>query len=463
MTSNFLVELSNDYKNLFESEIGYDVIIYAGVKPNIKEIHAHSHILCTRSQYFRSAFSNIWAEKKDGKFIFKKPNISPQLLDIILRFLYSGSIELKTLQCPDILKLLIAVDELNIHSLIFYIQKYLIEYQAEFLQQNPIEILEIIYQYEPFTDLSNFCLEKICEEPSILFNSDEFINLKAPLLELLLKRDDLYVEEIEIWENLLKWCFAQINIENDPTKWSKDDIKRIEIILQNFIPFIRFYNIEPYDFIHRIYCYKNILPQDLVADLVDFHVVPNIKPKTNMIPPRKSNLNHLKLNSTIIEPKYIPLFASWIDKKDPSYYNRKIIPYDFKLLYHTSLDGFNTKSFHKHCDNKGATIWIAKLQDSTQLIGGYNPLDWNGYGRKNTRSSFLFNIPDGKNISTAKIRFNTAMCAIYCHAGHGPSMGDLYCPNSGIWFYDSKTGRNTIGIPSSIKVEEYEVFQVIKK
>ncbi|CAB4393447.1 unnamed protein product [Rhizophagus irregularis] len=201
MTSNFLVELSNDYKNIFESEIGYDVIIYAGVKPNIKEIHAHSYILCTRSRYFRSAFSNVWAEKKDGKFIFEKPNISPQLFDIILRFLYSGR----------------------------------------------------------------------------------------------------------------------------------------------------------------------------------------------------------------------------------------------------------------------ATIWIAKLQDSTQLIGGYNPLDWNGYGRKNTRSSFLFNIPDGKNISTAKIRFNTAMCAIYCHAGHGPSMGDLYCPNSGIWFYDSKIGRNTIGIPSLIKIEEYEVFQVIKK
>jgi hypothetical protein len=26
-----------------------------------------------------------------------------------------------------------------------------------------------------------FCLEKICDEPKILFNSDNFINLKAPL------------------------------------------------------------------------------------------------------------------------------------------------------------------------------------------------------------------------------------------------------------------------------------------
>src|SRR5437773_10618259 len=77
MSSNFLTELSSDYEKLFETEIGYDVIIYAGEEPNVKEIHAHSNILCIRSQYFRSAFSNEWAEKNDGKFIFRKPNISP--------------------------------------------------------------------------------------------------------------------------------------------------------------------------------------------------------------------------------------------------------------------------------------------------------------------------------------------------------------------------------------------------
>ncbi|CAB4389275.1 unnamed protein product [Rhizophagus irregularis] len=85
MSSKFLEELSNDYEKLFETEIGYDVIIYAGDELNVKEIHAHSNILCIRSKYFRTAFSNEWAEKKDGKFILKKPNISPHLFDIILR------------------------------------------------------------------------------------------------------------------------------------------------------------------------------------------------------------------------------------------------------------------------------------------------------------------------------------------------------------------------------------------
>ena len=85
MSSKFLTELSSDYEKLFETEIGYDVVIFAGEEPNIKEIHAHSNILSIRSKYFLTAFSNEFAEKKDGKFVLKKPNISPHLFNIILR------------------------------------------------------------------------------------------------------------------------------------------------------------------------------------------------------------------------------------------------------------------------------------------------------------------------------------------------------------------------------------------
>jgi hypothetical protein len=85
MSSKFWAGLSNDYEKILESGFGYDVIIYVGEEPNVKEFHLHSSILCYRSQYFYAAFSNEWAEKKDGKFILRKPNISPQLFNIIIR------------------------------------------------------------------------------------------------------------------------------------------------------------------------------------------------------------------------------------------------------------------------------------------------------------------------------------------------------------------------------------------
>src|SRR4051794_8180333 len=167
---------------------------------------------------------------------------------------------------------------------------------------------------------------------------------------------------------------------NDPTKWSKEDITKIERSLHRFIPLIKFHDIKPTDFFYKVYCFKDILPQDLIHDLLEFHIVPNMKPKTNVAPPRKP----FKLDSTIIELKHIPLFASWIDKKNSSHYNKKTIPYDFKLLYRSSRDGLDPSSFHRNCDDKGATIWVAKVKGSTQLIGGYNPLDWNDWNGNRT-------------------------------------------------------------------------------
>ena len=78
-------EVINDFEKLLKTEIGYDVIIFAGENENIKEFYAHMGILCKRSQYFCAALSNVWAEKKEGKFIFKKSNVSPQIFNIILR------------------------------------------------------------------------------------------------------------------------------------------------------------------------------------------------------------------------------------------------------------------------------------------------------------------------------------------------------------------------------------------
>jgi len=86
MTFEYSQEITNDYEKLLEIDKGYDVIIYAGEDENAREIHAHSLILCARSQYFCAALSNEWANKKDGKFTLKKPNISPQLFKIILRY-----------------------------------------------------------------------------------------------------------------------------------------------------------------------------------------------------------------------------------------------------------------------------------------------------------------------------------------------------------------------------------------
>ncbi|CAB4377946.1 unnamed protein product [Rhizophagus irregularis] len=356
MSFEYCQEAISDYEKLFETDEGYDVIIFAGENENGKEIHAFSNILRIRSQYFRTELSNELTKKKDGKFIFNFPNISPQLFKIILRFIYCGKIDLAKLQRLDVLKLLIAVDELKIQTLIICIQEYLIKHQHEFLQQNPTEILEMVYQHEAFTDLWNYCLEEICAKPDILFKSDKFINLKAPLLELLLKRDDLSLNEIDIWNNLIKWCFFQNpSIQKDVKKWNKEAGVIMERTIHRFIPSIRFYHISSADFITKVYPFKKVIPKDLVNNVLVFHMAPDEQLNINIQSPRKPKCIY---DSIFINNKHFAMFSSWIEKKNQFHYNEKTIPFNFNLLYRASRDGNTATAFHTKCDNKGATIVI---------------------------------------------------------------------------------------------------------
>ena len=85
MSFEFSQEAIDDYEKLLETDEGYDVVIHVGENENLKEIRAHSIILCARSQYFHKALSNDLPKDKDGKFIFKMPNTPPKIFKIILR------------------------------------------------------------------------------------------------------------------------------------------------------------------------------------------------------------------------------------------------------------------------------------------------------------------------------------------------------------------------------------------
>ena len=84
MTDNFLDDLLDDYGQLLFSESDYDVIIEAGENGNTKKFFVHSLILSLRSSYFRVALSETWARKKNEKIIFKKPNIDPKIMELLL-------------------------------------------------------------------------------------------------------------------------------------------------------------------------------------------------------------------------------------------------------------------------------------------------------------------------------------------------------------------------------------------
>ncbi|GBB93007.1 hypothetical protein RclHR1_00210003 [Rhizophagus clarus] len=453
MTFEYHQEVSDDYEKLLETEKAHDVIICAGEDENMKEIRAHSLILCTRSQYFCAAFYNDWVEKKDRFYIFKKPNISPQLFKIILRFIYCGRIDLTNLQGPEIVKLLIAVDELNIQTLVTCIQKHLINDNHEFLQKNFMEILQIVYHNELFIDLLNYCVRNI----EILFNSDKVINLEAPLLEFLLKRDDLNLFEIEIWDGLIKWGLTQQEFNEDISKWNENDLNNFKRILYKFIPLIRFYGISYENYIDKVKPYEEILSKELREEISKFHLDPEYKPTLNLLP------RHF-INSTLVNQRHITLFINWINSKRGD----NTICYKFNLLYKANRDGNTATAFHAKCDDKGATIVVVKIKNSEQIVGGYNPIFWDSSGSiKNTKDSFIFSFADKNDLRSAKVVYSeTGRKSIQCYSYLGPVFGvDLhtnYYPTTDTW-KSSLYSYPTLNLPHTFKIDDYEVFQVIRR
>ena len=359
------------------------------------------------------------------------------------------------LQGPDVLKLSMAVDKLNIHTLTRYIQDYLIENRDNFIQQNPIEMLNMVYQHETFGDLWDHSLEKICEKPEILFGTDKFFSLKAPLLESLLKRNDLLLDEIVIWDELIKWCFAQnSNILQDPMQWNKEETVIVERTIYRFVPFLKFYFISSEDFITKVYPFKEIIPKELTNNVLLFHMGPN----------RQINVGH----SSLVNYQYFAMFSSWIEKKNDFHYDARNIPYNFNLLYLSSRDGNTEKEFHEKCDKKGATIVIVKIADSEKIVGGYNPLPWNSSNsRYHTRDSFIFSFTNKNIPRSAKVGYSGGQNAISCRVTHGPSFGDdirdlnFY---KGWWYCNDNPSYPNIDVPVPTKFKaDYEVFQVVKK
>jgi len=201
------------------------------------------------------------------------------LVLIITRYLYTGKINITNNTGIELLDIMVVSDEFNLLRLTKLIEDFIIENHRQFLQNDPVGIFQIVYYHQTFNNIQKFCLETICYEPKILFNSDKFINLPAPLLEVILKRDGLNLVEIEIWENLVKWGLSQNPTFNqDISKWNQEDFQTFKSILYKFIPLIRFYEISSIDYVNKVRPYEEILSKELRDDILKFHMIPGYKP-----------------------------------------------------------------------------------------------------------------------------------------------------------------------------------------
>jgi len=120
----------------------------------------------------------------------------------------------------------------------------LIESHYDFIIKNVFEIIELVtYQKTSLDKLWKYCLQQICDNPVHLFKSTKFFSFNPSILEIILKRDDFYINnEIDIWKILLKWtCGQNPLVRYDINKWDKNEFTVMEGRLSRFVPTVRLY------------------------------------------------------------------------------------------------------------------------------------------------------------------------------------------------------------------------------
>ncbi|CAG8490133.1 6481_t:CDS:2 [Acaulospora colombiana] len=470
-SSEFLNTLSNDLSWLLDNTEDCDVILQVGQEPNIRKFYAHIALLRARSSYFRLALSKEWAKREeDGLVLFHKPNIYPEIFEEILKYIYKGTVDLDEQNGRNLLNLLTAGDELMLDQFCSYIQAFLIERKFEWLEENLVDVLRTTQNYNNCTALREHCLELIAERPASIFRSEGFVSLDKELLISLLKRDDLEMDEVEIWNYVVKWGISNTPdlLELDKEKWTEENYEALSDTLSQYIPLIRFFDISSSDFYDWVRPYDKILPKDLNEDIVRYHFKPGSIPHSIVLPPRDQGMN---LDSLIIKPIHARLICGWIDGKDilgPTYVKAT---YDFRLLVRGTRDGFDATTFHTRCDRKGATVVVMKLEGSGEILGGYNAAYWRtGAVYIQSDKSFIFSLRDGKNLQEVRLsRVKDSSSAMYGHTSYGPHFGTadlrMYslfnnsenCSCQQASYYKSITEQVRFA------AEEYEVFQVVQK
>ena len=91
----------------------------------------------------------------------------------------------------EILNIIIASADLKLNQLTKVTEDFFVENHRQSLHDDPVGILQTVYCHQALKNLQKYCLETVCSEPEILFNSAKFTNLPASLLEIILKQDDL--------------------------------------------------------------------------------------------------------------------------------------------------------------------------------------------------------------------------------------------------------------------------------
>ncbi|RHZ48311.1 hypothetical protein Glove_553g5 [Diversispora epigaea] len=468
MPFKFFDKLSQNLIELLNDKDDYNVIIE--VENNEKSFTAHSNILKYRSTYFRKELENIQPNENNIKTIIIKSGISAKIFDIFLKYIYGGIVNLENVETRFIFDLMLAANEFELKELTNRLEIHLIDIESSWLKTYFSLIYRTIFDKNDFKDLENYCNDMIVKYPNLIFDADDFTSLPESILVSLLKQDELQMEEVKIWDYVIKWGIAQNpTLPTNLGEWTKENINTLKTTLQQCLLHIRYFHLSANEVKDSIKPYKSILDKQLWKDINHHLSFPKRQVKSIILPAR--------IFSIIISKEHAAEISSWIDRKK-TIYSTKHIPYEFELILCGTRDGLSPQTFWDICHGHEKTVVVVKVEGSDEILGGYNPLAWDCENSTwiHTKDSFIFSLKNGKIRNSILSRVKDTKYAI-CNlpksyqTSVGPHFGDFYLYSEESDFsLDSKNYYFKLHYEKPIRtssvcfsIVNYEVFKIIKK
>ncbi|RHZ87623.1 hypothetical protein Glove_33g165 [Diversispora epigaea] len=490
-----LTELSNELETiLIEDKASWlkthFSLVYRSifVKENFKNLESFCNDIVVK--YPNLIFDKNIQPNENNIKIITKPSISSKIFDVILKYIYGGIVNLEKVETRFIFDLMLMANEFELTELSNELETILIEDKASWLKTHFSLVYRSIFVKENFKNLESFCNDIVVKYPNLIFDSSDFTSLPESALLSLLKRDDLQMKEVEIWDYVIKWGIAQNS--TPPTNlgdWTKENFSTLKTTLQHCLPHIRYFHITIIEIYDKIRPYKKILDKQLWED-INQHLAAPDRPIKSIILPARSVVNTelpprtTKPFSTIISEEHAAEISSWIDRKIVTYSTANI-PYNFELILRGTRDGFAPQTFWNICHGHVCTIVVAKVKGTDEIIGGYNPLAWDNTldGNSNkwmeAKGSFIFSLKNGSIQNSILSRVKNTKSAILQvgknnqkyfgpYFGYGFSLyseksnlnlDSLSCCDNCYVFYEKRVKTSS----DRFSIDNYEVFKVLRK
>lgn len=113
-----------------------------------------------------------------------------------------------------LLDLLVAASELIVESLVTPLQHHIADKYQIYVKRHVFKVFELADTYD-WSILRLRCTELLCMDPYAYFRTTEFSKMKKHLLEEILHRSDLRMDEYDIWCACLFWSYAHALDDKD--------------------------------------------------------------------------------------------------------------------------------------------------------------------------------------------------------------------------------------------------------